>query len=176
MASGRTCLFFDNCAALLVAHHSTLSLGRPHTALADCSLPVPCGHSEHSPLSFPDLLRARALSGLRDCSPHYESHSARRSSGRGRDHVGCRFRRFSRPSWPGYHKASEYSANVRFKKAGHPITACSIWAYALGQAETIETCEVGFAFASVYRAASTLVTISTRCSTGDAFVGGSGRS
>src|SRR6266404_7934148 len=175
MASGGTCLFFDNRAALLVAHHSTLSLGRPRTALADCSLSVPRGHSEHSPLSLPHLLRAFALYDLRDGPPHYESHPARRSSGRGGDHVGCRFRFFSRSSWPGYHKAADYSANARFEKAGHSIT-CSIWNDVLGQAGTIENCKVGFAFASIYRPASTLATISTRCSTGDVFVGGSGRS
>src|SRR6266542_5092205 len=122
MASGGTCLFFDNRAALLVAHHSTLSLGRPHTALADCSLPVPRRHSEHRTLSLPDFLRACALSDLRDCPPHYESHPARRSSGRGRDHVGCRFRLLSGSGRPNYHATAKYAAKGSFKKPQRPVT------------------------------------------------------
>src|SRR6266404_2664512 len=175
MASGGACLFFDNRAALLVAHHSTLSLGRAHSAMADCSLSVPRGHSEHRTLSFSHFLRACALSDLRDGPPHYESHPVRRSSGRGRDHVGRRFHFFSRSSWPGYHRAAEYSANAGLKKAGHPIT-CSIWADAFGQAGTIETCEVGFAFASIYRPASTLAKISALRPADNVPISGSGSS
>src|SRR5437016_1805484 len=126
MASGRTSLFFHNCAALLLAHHPTLSLGRPHTALADYSLSVPRGHSEHSPLSFPDLLRACALSDLPGCPAHYESHSARRSSSRRRHHVGRRFRLLSGSGRPDYHAIAKYAAKGSFKKPQRPVTTlCS---------------------------------------------------
>src|SRR2546427_11711098 len=120
MASGGTCLFFDNGAAFLVAHHSTLSMGRPHTDLADCSLSVPRRHSEHRTLSFPHFLRACALSDLRDCPPHYESHPARRSGSRRRHHVGRRFHLLSDSGRSNYHATAKYAAKDSFTKPPRP--------------------------------------------------------
>src|SRR6185312_4503776 len=56
LARSGTLMLSHDGATFLVAYHSALSLDRPHSTLADCSLPVPRGHSEHGPLSFSHFL------------------------------------------------------------------------------------------------------------------------
>src|SRR6266540_2348539 len=176
MASGGTCLFFDNRAALLVAHHSTLSLGRPHTALADCSLSVPRGHSEHSPLSFPDLLRACALSDLPDCPAHYDSHSARRSSSRRRHHVGRRFHLLSGSGRPNYHATAKYAAKGSFKKPQRPVTTFCISAWTIRRRRPFENREARSASGTTFGPNPRVAALSALRSTDNVPIGGSGSS
>src|SRR5258706_14559920 len=107
MARSRTLMLSHDRAALLVAYRPTLPVGPANAALDRDSVPFSRGFSEHCALSILDVLRARALSGLRDRSAHYGHQPARRSGGRRREHVGRRFRLFSRSSWSGHHEASE---------------------------------------------------------------------
>src|SRR5262249_52735333 len=112
------------------------------------------------------------LSDLRDYAPHYESHPARGSSGCRRHHVGRRVCLFSHSGRPHYYKAPQYSESASLKSAGRPFAACSIYLNAVGQAETIEASESGFASTSIPGPNLRLATLSALRSTGNVPIGG----
>jgi len=170
-----TCLFFDHRAAFWWP----IIQPYPWVARTQRWLIVPYlfprGHSEHRPLSFPHFLRACALSDLRDCPPHYESHPARRSSGPRARSCGLQVSVFfSRSSCLVTIRLLSTRQTLASRKQATRSQLCSICTDALGEAGTIKNCKVGFAFASIYRPASTLATLSALRSTNNVPIGGSG--
>src|ERR1051325_3121512 len=107
MACRRARMFSHDRSALLVADNSTLSAGPANAALEHYSVPLSRGFSEHRALGIPDLLRACALSGLRDRSAHRRHDGPRRSGGSRRNHVGGKFDLFPDPGRDNYYRGTE---------------------------------------------------------------------
>src|SRR5258706_15410539 len=166
MARSRTLMLSHDRAALLVTRHPTLPPGAPNAALDHDSVPFSRRFSEHCARGILYVLRARALSGLRDSSTPQRYDCPGRPGGCRCDYVGGWFDLFPDTSWPNHDRSVEHEANSASPQASCP------WAIAVkrtqrktsGKAKS-QTSRIGrLAFTAAHWFDSALAPLSSVCS------------